>query len=67
MCDIYIYIYIGGALTQRVHVHYCYGIRSPNHNGDGLSGANSIIVVYMDPLGNNYLMLFWGFLIIIIV
>ena len=23
-----------------------------NHNGDGLLGANSIIVVYMDPLGN---------------
>ena len=22
-----------------------------NHNGDGLLGANSIIVVYMDPLG----------------
>ena len=22
-----------------------------NHNGDGLSGANSIMVVYMDPLG----------------
>ena len=22
-----------------------------NHNGDGLSGPNSIIVVYMDPLG----------------
>ena len=22
-----------------------------NHNGDGLVGANSIIVVYMDPLG----------------
>ena len=26
-----------------------------NHNGDGLLGANSIIVVYMDPLGINYL------------
>ena len=23
-----------------------------NHNGDGLLGLNSIIVVYMDPLGN---------------
>ena len=23
-----------------------------NHNGDGLSGPNSIIVVYMDPLGS---------------
>ena len=22
-----------------------------NHNGDGLLGANSIIVMYMDPLG----------------
>ena len=22
-----------------------------NHNGDGLLGPNSIIVVYMDPLG----------------
>ena len=22
-----------------------------NHNGDGLSGPNSIMVVYMDPLG----------------
>ena len=24
-----------------------------NHNGDGLLGANSIIVVYMDPLGQD--------------
>ena len=24
-----------------------------NHNGDGLLGANSIIVVYMDPLGKH--------------
>ena len=24
-----------------------------NHNEDGLLGPNSIIVVYMDPLGNN--------------
>ena len=24
---------------------------APNHNGDGLLGPNSIIVVYMDPLG----------------
>ena len=24
-----------------------------NHNGDGLSRPNSIIVVYMDPLGNS--------------
>ena len=23
-----------------------------NHNGDGLLGPNSIIVVYMDPLGH---------------
>ena len=23
-----------------------------NHNGDGLLGTNSIIVVYMDPLGS---------------
>ena len=23
-----------------------------NHSGDGLSGPNSIMVVYMDPLGN---------------
>ena len=23
-----------------------------NHNGDGLSGPNSLIVVYMDPLGS---------------
>ena len=23
-----------------------------NHNGDGLLGPNSIIVVYMDPLGS---------------
>ena len=23
-----------------------------NHNGDGLLGPNSIMVVYMDPLGN---------------
>ena len=23
-----------------------------NHNGDGLLGLNSIIVVYMDPLGS---------------
>ena len=23
----------------------------PNHNGDGLLGPNSMIVVYMDPLG----------------
>ena len=22
-----------------------------NHNGDGLAGRNSIMVVYMDPLG----------------
>ena len=40
-----------GSFTQRVHIHYYYGIRSPNHNGDGLLGPNSIIVVYMDPLG----------------
>ena len=37
--------------TQRVHIHYYYGIRSSNHNGDGLLRPNSIIVVYMDPLG----------------
>ena len=24
-----------------------------HHNGDGLSGPNSIIAVYMDPLGNS--------------
>ena len=40
-----------GLITQRVHIHYYYGIKSQNHNGDGLLGANSIIVVYMDPLG----------------
>ena len=37
--------------TKRVHIHYYYGIRSKNHNGDGLLGPNSIMVVYMDPLG----------------
>ena len=26
-----------------------------NHNGDGLLGLNSIIVVYMDPLGTLYI------------
>ena len=25
-----------------------------SHNGDGLLGPNSIIVVYMDPLGNRH-------------
>ena len=25
-----------------------------SHNGDGLLGSNSIIVVYMDPLGYPY-------------
>ena len=29
---------------------------SQNHNGDGLLGPNSIIVVYMDPLGTVLLM-----------
>ena len=39
-------------LTQRAHIHYYYGIIGPqNHNGDGLLGPNSIIVVYMGPLG----------------
>ena len=33
--------------SQRVHIHYYYGIRSPY----GLLGPNSIIVVYMDSLG----------------
>ena len=27
------------------------GLGPQNHNGDGLLGLNSIIVVYMDPLG----------------
>ena len=36
-------------------MHYYYGIIGPqNHNGDGLLGSNSIIVVYMDPLGYPY-------------
>ena len=26
-----------------------------NHNGDGLLGPNSIMVVYMDPLGKGFL------------
>ena len=32
--------------TQRIHIHFHYGIRSQNHNKDGLSllGPNSIIV-----------------------
>ena len=32
--------------SQRVHVH-----GDLNHNKDGLSRPNSIIAVYMDPLG----------------
>ena len=27
-----------------------------NHNGDGLLGGNSIIVVYMDPLGADWVL-----------
>ena len=27
-----------------------------NHNADALLGANSIIVVYMDPLGNYWVL-----------
>ena len=47
--------------SKRVHIHYHYGIIGPkNHNGDGLLVPNSIVVVYMDPLG----ILLWGFLII---
>ena len=38
-------------LTKRVHIHYYYGIRPQKTIGDGLLGPNSIMVVYMDPLG----------------
>ena len=38
--------------TQRVHIHYYYGIRSQkDHPYYGFWGPNSTIVVYMDPLG----------------
>ena len=38
--------------SQRVHIHYYIMELGPkNHNGDGLLGPNSIMVVYMDPLG----------------
>ena len=39
-------------LPKRVHIYYYYGIKigPQNHNGDGLLGPNSAIVVYMDPL-----------------
>ena len=29
------------------------GLGPQNHNGDGLLGPNSIVVVYMDPLGTD--------------
>ena len=34
-------------------MHYYYGLGPQNHNGDGLLEPNSIIVVYMDPLGTD--------------
>ena len=39
-------------LPQRVHVPTIMELGPQNHNGDGLLGPNSIIVVYMDPLGS---------------
>ena len=42
---IYIHIYIDTPIME---------LGSQNHNGDGLSGPNSKMVVYMDPLGNGY-------------
>ena len=41
-------------VVYRVHIHYYYGIGSQEPNGDGLLGPNSIMVVYMDPLGKRY-------------
>ena len=43
-----------GMVTQRIHIHYHYGIRAPklqNHNTDDLGVPNSTMVVYMDPVG----------------
>ena len=37
--------------TQRVHIHYRCGTRSPKPRRDGLSVPNSIMVVFVDPLG----------------
>ena len=35
------------------------GLSLKNHNGDGLLGPNSIMVVYMDPLGYKLIKI-WG-------
>ena len=47
-----------GMISHRVHAHYHYRIRSrktiPDHPCYGFGGPNSIIVVYMDPLGIPY-------------
>ena len=45
--------------TWRVHIHYSYGIRSQNHNRGGLLGPNSIMVAYMDPLGEGLIIQTW--------
>ena len=42
-----------GAITDRGSIYTTIMESGPqNHNGDGLLGPNSIVVVYMDPLGN---------------
>ena len=41
-----------GRRILRVHIHYYYGIRSPKPLSEWSFGTyNSIMVVYMDPLG----------------
>ena len=39
--------------TKSVHIYFDYGSRSPpqDHFEDGLLGTNSVMVVYVDPLG----------------
>ena len=40
-----------GTLTRRVHIHYYYGIRPKRPSPLWFCGPDSIIVVFMDPLG----------------
>ena len=37
--------------SQSIEIPTVMELGPQNHNGDGLLGPNSIIVVYMDPLG----------------